>query len=631
MHDLLLEVRTAAGVISAETDKIISAEVERVIDDIGRLRVTVPVSEPLLAQATISRRLHLFYRGTVIAVGLINERPPEVVSGGPATVTLDTFLLFASLLLDNTEDSRWPAATALSTILGAGAGAPPGLLNGTGWTLSIEVGPGAVTAQHDFAGEDLVAAVRKVVDEAEDGLTHPLHWWADSTNTTLYVGILGADSGLRLAQAQGNDPVVNQTLVVESIEDRSTGEVVNSIEAWGGSAGCDRLPLPHPKIGGAYDVSTRASRMGGLICYVEDAASVAAYGLRRSIWHNNAANTRNMTTPQAQDALYYGSCARLLRSKDEHRAWVVKAHGSALAALNPGHMVDLWYRGAFSATTLTGTTVARTRSYDGAAYITKIVRRFDRSGERYTLECGWSLDHKVGSSPADSIGRAIATAVQAAGAPAVTRMATSGAVPVGSAAPSTCGFLTMAAEATLSSERILTAGTGLTLTDAGAGLAATLALEGASTYCRRMVVSKAGIADNAATPIFTVTTVNEAGDTDGGTYICHVRAACSHASAAASTCTAIRFYEGRWARAIEDDGAGGNSAVTEIADDCAVASGVTRAIDGIVGTVAETSEYVQTFSLAIDLSGAGATTAEVVAEVNVLWYGFTTPPVIAAA
>ena len=51
----------------------------------------------------------------------------------------------------------------------------------------------------------------------------------------------------------------------------------------------------------------------------------------------------------------------------------------------------------------------------------------------------------------------------------------------------------------------------------------------------------------------------------------------------------------------------------------------------IVGTVAATSNCIATFSLQIDLTGANATTAQVVIEIEVIWYGFLTAPVIAAA
>ena len=59
MFDLLLEVKSAAGTLYAVTDRIVSAEIERLVDDIGRLRVSLPVNDPFLASATIGRELHL--------------------------------------------------------------------------------------------------------------------------------------------------------------------------------------------------------------------------------------------------------------------------------------------------------------------------------------------------------------------------------------------------------------------------------------------------------------------------------------------------------------------------------------------------------------------------------------------
>ena len=144
------------------------------------------------------------------------------------------------------------------------------------------------------------------------------------------------------------------------------------------------------------------------------------------------------------------------------------------------------------------------------------------------------------------------------------------------------------------------------------------------------VLAKAAIADNVATPIFTITTTNEAGNNDGGGYSCHMVAFVGHAAGATTANSSVRYWAGHFNRAMMNTGAGSNSAVIEEYDDAEAATAVIqRGIVSTTVTVAETSEYVQTVSFQIDLSGASVDTAEVVVEVEVLYYGFLTAPAIA--
>jgi len=161
------------------------------------------------------------------------------------------------------------------------------------------------------------------------------------------------------------------------------------------------------------------------------------------------------------------------------------------------------------------------------------------------------------------------------------------------------------------------------------------------TYHISQVVTKTSIADNSATAVFTITTTDGLGNIDGGGYACHVRALVGHTlHATASDFQAAKSFQAPFARAMSTDGAQGNSsAVAEIAES---ASGVAyagntgrRDIGTITMTTADTSEYVQTVSFTVDLTNPGAGgsigTAEVIAEVDLIYYGFQVAPVIAVA
>lgn len=148
----------------------------------------------------------------------------------------------------------------------------------------------------------------------------------------------------------------------------------------------------------------------------------------------------------------------------------------------------------------------------------------------------------------------------------------------------------------------------------------------------RNVFTKTGIADNSATAVFTVTTTNETGDTDGGAYTCFVRAIGVHnGSAAGDNAVMGGFYH--FSRAQQAAGTGQLSAVVEAGETAAAESegGTTRGIASVTMTVAETTEYITAANFTIDLDGSGVTTAVVVAEVTLVYYGYTTPPTLAAA
>lgn len=139
---------------------------------------------------------------------------------------------------------------------------------------------------------------------------------------------------------------------------------------------------------------------------------------------------------------------------------------------------------------------------------------------------------------------------------------------------------------------------------------------------------KTGIADNTATGLFTITTTNETGSNDAGTYSVRFRANIQHGGA--SSHTAVKYFECYWVRAMREIGTGTNSAVTELVESASTATNAAeKDISTVTGTVVETSEYVNQFEITIDLTGTGVTTAVVSYDVELIWQ-FNTAPTIAA-
>ena len=140
----------------------------------------------------------------------------------------------------------------------------------------------------------------------------------------------------------------------------------------------------------------------------------------------------------------------------------------------------------------------------------------------------------------------------------------------------------------------------------------------------RKVVILSGATDNAATEMFTITTVDEAGSTDGGSYTVNINVMGSEAVANDGVNVSAVSLVAHFVRLMVAAGTGSNSAVAEISETASVDLG-TGAIATITITVAETSEFVQSVLLQVDTSGG---TFDGYAIVELVWEGFLTAPVI---
>ncbi len=143
-------------------------------------------------------------------------------------------------------------------------------------------------------------------------------------------------------------------------------------------------------------------------------------------------------------------------------------------------------------------------------------------------------------------------------------------------------------------------------------------------------IFKDSIADNTATAVFSVSTTNESGSNDGGGYTCLIRAIIGHALTSTAGASAISYLTARFTRVMANGGTGVLSSVTSSGDSVVAIDAATRSIGSVIVSIAENSEYRIDVSFTIDLSGSSVATAQVYADVEVLWGGFVTAPTIAA-
>lgn len=143
---------------------------------------------------------------------------------------------------------------------------------------------------------------------------------------------------------------------------------------------------------------------------------------------------------------------------------------------------------------------------------------------------------------------------------------------------------------------------------------------------------KTGLVDNTATAVFTVTTTDESGSLDGGSYVCDVLAIVGHTAVNNNVNAAAVWYRGKFVRLQHGAGTGILTAVEDNATGTVLHNNdVVKDIDTVAMTVTEVSEYQVQVEFTVDVSGSGASTAEITVFVRVLNGGFTTMPVIAAA
>jgi len=149
----------------------------------------------------------------------------------------------------------------------------------------------------------------------------------------------------------------------------------------------------------------------------------------------------------------------------------------------------------------------------------------------------------------------------------------------------------------------------------------------------RQFVKKLSIPDNSATIFATITTTNETGDVDGGAYSAYFRGFVAHGlTTPASTVLASKAFSAVFTRVMRNTGVGANSAVSEAYETASAATdAATKDVSTATVTVAETSEYVQSLSILLDLTGTGVATGEIYGVIEVTYSGFTTPPIIQSA
>ena len=132
------------------------------------------------------------------------------------------------------------------------------------------------------------------------------------------------------------------------------------------------------------------------------------------------------------------------------------------------------------------------------------------------------------------------------------------------------------------------------------------------------------------TPVFTITTTDETGDVDAGSYQVKIEGVVHAAAGNASNPSSSRGFSCAFTRTMAAAGIGSNSAVKTVYDtDAASTDAGVREVAVPTVQVVETSEYVQVVAINCDVTGSGPVNPVVTLFVRVAWGSFITAPVLA--
>jgi len=225
------------------------------------------------------------------------------------------------------------------------------LLTGTGWSAGALDVP-ATTLLARFDGVPLWSALARVAE------TFGLHLRDDPWNAQVDVGAFGASSGLVLQNVEAVSPFLRENQRLAPVA--KLGVLAESTEVWnrviplGAGEGVNKLDLRYATRAAPYAVQTATGPDGQPFWYLEDAASVAAYGRRtRVLAVKDALPLANSPAgfTAAANALYDVAATWLARRAAVRTAYEVEAVGlrhldaAGAPLFQVGDRLRLVYRG----------------------------------------------------------------------------------------------------------------------------------------------------------------------------------------------------------------------------------------------------------------------------------------------
>ncbi|MGE5595194.1 MAG: hypothetical protein ACM3S1_04055 [Hyphomicrobiales bacterium] len=344
---LRVDVNDAAGnrLGAGPITSLLAASYRMELDRIGSFTFRMPAGDekaPLIAQGN---EVRLFREGEgLVFRGLVDRAEWVVDAEGGLVLGVSGSSIARRLAWENTLLGRSFNGSALAAAVAT-------LLAGSGWSAGSLDAP-ATTLLARFDGLPVWAALGKVAE------IFRLHVREDPWNAEIDVGAFGAAGAVVLQNVEAVSPLLRENRRLAPVTGlrvlAESGEVWNRVIPLGAGEGVNQLDLRYATRASPYAVQSAVGPDGRTYWYLEDAASVAAYGRRtRVLSVKDALPLANSPSgfTAAANALYDVAATWLARHKDPRTAYEVEVAGlrhldeGGLPLFQVGDRLRLVYRG----------------------------------------------------------------------------------------------------------------------------------------------------------------------------------------------------------------------------------------------------------------------------------------------
>lgn len=333
--------RPGAGPITS----VLGASYRLELDRIGSFAFQMPAGDEKAELVAQGNEVRLFREGEgLVFRGLVDRAEWVIAADGSLVLSVSGSSIARRLAWENTLLGRTFDGASLSTAVTT-------LLSGTGWSAGNLDAP-STTLLARFDGLAVWAALTKVAE------VFGLHVREDPWNKEVDVGAFGSVGGLVLQNIEAVSPALRENRLLAPIARlevlEESADVWNRVIPLGAGEGVNKLDLRYATRGSPYAVQSAAGPDGRTYWYLEDAASVAAYGARtRVLSVKDALPLANSSAgfTAAANALYDVAATWLARHKDPLTSYAVEAVGlrhldaAGAPVFQVGDRLRLIYRG----------------------------------------------------------------------------------------------------------------------------------------------------------------------------------------------------------------------------------------------------------------------------------------------
>lgn len=263
-------VKVGAGPLT----KIQYIDTRETLDKIGGLSFAVPASDPK-ARDIQSGRLYDVYDETDGYLGrFIHKKHHTSDDLGQAMIQVEAWSILKELSYQIVGFAREYEAAQIEAIIGDLLG------DVSGWTLDSLAMLG--TANVTYQGQNVYQAIEELAKR------WGYHFRLGEGTRELEFGAFGdVNTEVRFTNLPGQNSQideVNDVAIVKRIsQSENNEEVYNRVIALGAGTGASQLQLKSGQVGDFYTVQTRTRLNGQREYYIEDAASIAQFGVREIV------------------------------------------------------------------------------------------------------------------------------------------------------------------------------------------------------------------------------------------------------------------------------------------------------------------------------------------------------------